>query len=185
MTLQWLQKEISLLCSCMSYFWYHSASHVVPLFTSNQPIRIQPGFVNVLLNELEVSNRSAWSKVGNSYLPLCSEITWQFSVKRMIIQILLGCWGFWKYEASLVLWITCVLCALGLASCPPLLLTLKCDCEMLMHLFKSFRCEKWLHFHLQLLQNNTFEKMKDKKHSSTVEATTEFSFNHCITVTWV
>lgn len=62
----------------------------------------------------------------------------------------------------MLLWVACVLCILGLASCLPLLLTLKCDCEMLMHLFYSFRCKKWLNFHLLLFQNNTYGKMKDK-----------------------
>lgn len=52
----------------------------------------------------------------------------------------------------------CVLCTLGLASSLPLLLTLKWDCEMLMHLFDNFRCEKWLRFHLPFFQNNTYEK---------------------------
>lgn len=62
----------------------------------------------------------------------------------------------------MLLWVACVLCTLGLASRLPLLLTLKCDCEMLMYLLTVGGVKKWLNFHLLPFQNNTYGKMKDK-----------------------
>lgn len=159
MSLQWLQEGISLVCSCVSYFWYHSVSHVVPLFTSSQPICIQPGFVNVCCwMSLRSATAQLWSEVGNWYLPLCSEITWQFSIKRRINQILLGmlrllkvawcCYGSLMYYE---LWVWPVICR----CCWLWNVTVKCWCICLRvsgvkngsisicYYFKTIHMKKW------------------------------------------